>query len=100
MTPVEEPKESRPRRGFDFVMGFSGALLAGILVCGVAVLGRGSSLSILPCILLLGGLLAALGISFRKRRRFIAFGILAFLGLLLAIPLVALGACFVAVGRM
>lgn len=100
MTPYDAPEETRPGRGADFVYGFAGALLACIFCGGlIALQGNPGTLSFLPCMLAVAGMIVVIVMAFHKKRRFIAFGILTVLGILVAIPLLLVGACFVAFSR-
>ena len=79
------------RKVIDFVVGMLGIpLLAGILAAGIASAGRWGVAVVMLSVVALVTVVAA----FLARRRFIAIGMLC----ALAVPLLAFGACLVAIG--
>ena len=82
---------SSPHRGIKFSIGFFGSAL--VMLCVVLPLFSGSN-KIEPVVGAFIFLFVAMASAFFVGQRHIGFGILTLLGILLAIPLLALGACF------
>lgn len=87
-TPTPQP----PRRGRDFLIGFASTF--GLAIVGLFSLswGKGDYLTILVMVLVLG-----LIVAYRNQRPHIALGILV---AVIAVPLLLLGTCLVAMSSM
>jgi hypothetical protein len=92
------------RKFVDFVVGFFGIPSVAVTACiGVGVMFSHTNatepVAALAMVLALVGLLVATVWTFRSGRRYIGLGIVCFLGLLVAVPLLLVGACFIILAR-
>ena len=98
---TETAKKAEPHRRRDFWAGFGWAALAIVLLVAMTLPGWGPNGELF---LALGGFAIALAVgaviwAFGSGRRRVAYGILTALGVALAIPLLFVGACFIAFSR-
>ena len=95
---TEAAKKAEPHRRRDFWAGFGCTTLVIILFVAMTIPGwrLNTGLGVMLTIFALGLAIGAVFWAFAAKRRRVAYGILTALGVALAIPLLLMGACFIA----